>query len=209
MRRFWKRLVWGHYGVNTSIMNSTSRVIAAVAVLILIGLFAWWTMNGSQPSAPGSDTATTTATSTAPADTTTQAPAKSSTSTSGNTLKSVLTQKGSYECDYDQVQSTGQSHNVVYLSDGKMRAEFRTTSGNTTTANLSVYDGRYLYSWKEGMSTGTRTTVTKLSDLPSAIPQDLTSGTIYGTSYESVGWKCHAWIADAKLLAAPNYVTFR
>lgn len=190
------------------IMNSNTRVVVAIAVLVAIALFAWWTMSGSVPAQQSTDMATTTATSTASGSGAASAPSKTGSST-GNTLKSVLTQKGSYQCDYDQVQSTGQSHNVVYLSDGKMRAEFRTASGNTTTANLSVYDGRYLYSWREGMSTGTRTTVTKLSDLPSAIPQDLTSGKIYGTSYDSVGWKCHAWIPDAKILAAPNYVTFR
>ncbi len=191
-------------------MNSSTRAVAAVAILIIIALFAWWTL-GTSAAQPGGEMATTTATSTASG--TEAAPASSSGTgakgaVSGSTFKSVLTQKGNYECDYDQVQQSGQSHNVVYISDGKLRAEFRTTSGNTTAANLSVYDGRYLYSWKEGLSTGTRTTVTKLADLPSAIPQDLTSGKIYGTSYDSVGWKCHVWIPDAKLLAAPNYVTF-
>lgn len=191
-------------------MNSSIRALAAVAVLIIIGLIAWWTMSGSAASQSGDAMATTTATSTSAGGGTPVSGSPANTGgTSGNTFKSVLTQKGSYECDYDQVQQSSQSHNVVYLSDGKLRAEFRTTSGNTTSANLSVYDGRYLYSWKEGLSTGTRTTVTKLADLPSAIPQDLTSGKIYGTSYDSVGWKCHAWIPDAKLLTPPNYVTFR
>ena len=76
------------------------------------------------------------------------------------------------------------------------------------TANLAVYDGRYLYQWHEGTSVGTKMTLTSLSQLPSAIPQDLTSGTIYGSSYNSVGWNCHSWLTDKSLLAAPSYVTF-
>jgi hypothetical protein len=98
---------------------------------------------------------------------------------------------------------------VIYLSGGKLRAEFRTISGNVTAANLSIYDGHYLYSWKEGQSTGTKTGVTSLSQLPAAIPANLTSGKIYGNTYESVGWKCHAWIANNSILVPPSYVSFR
>jgi hypothetical protein len=124
-------------------------------------------------------------------------------------FKSVLAQKGNYQCDYDQVQSTGQKHNVIYISNGKMRAEFRSISGDVTATTISVYDGRYLYTWKEGFSTGTRSTITSLGQLPAAIPADLTSGKIYGNTYESVGWKCRVWLVDSKLLAPPSYVKFQ
>ena len=126
----------------------------------------------------------------------------------GSTYKSLLTQKGNYQCDYDQVTDSGKSHNVIYLSDGKLRAEFRTFSGNTSIGNIAVYDGHYLYSWQEGTSVGTKTLVTSLGQLPTAIPADLTSGHIYGSSYESVGWKCHTWLVDKSLLVVPSYLKY-
>ena len=107
------------------------------------------------------------------------------------------------------MQSTGQSHNVIYLSDGKLRAEFRTINGNITTTNISFYDGHYLYTWTEGKSTGTITMVTSLGQLPTAIPKDLMSGTIYGNTYNSVGWQCHPWIVDKTDLTIPTYVKFQ
>lgn len=125
-----------------------------------------------------------------------------------STYHSLLTQKGSYECDYSQVQSDGQSNNVIYISDGRLRGEFRKLSGNTSQANLMVYDGHYLYQWAEGQTKGTRTVLSALSQLPLVIPRDLTSGGIYGDSYQSVGWDCHSWIPVKSLLAPPSYVTF-
>jgi len=183
-------------------MNSKTALIVVI-VLILAALGLWY-------SAPGMTGVSETATSTAPAEPAQGQPPKSPTPIQGgNTYKSLLTQKGNYQCDYDQVQSTGQGHNVIYLSDGKMRAEFHNVTGDVKAGSLSVYDGRYLYVWDEGKTVGTRTTVTSLGQLPAAIPKDLTSGKIYGTAYESVGWKCHTWLVDKTLLVPPAYVKFQ
>jgi hypothetical protein len=182
----------------------------ALIVVIILGLGAWKYMTRPVDHAAfiPSDIATTTvATTSTPAE---NGPAaKPSPSKPAVQAGSLIAQKGSYQCDYDQVQQSGSSHNVIYLSGGKMRAEFRAKVGNITTAVISVYDGKYLYTWTEGLATGMRTSITSLNQLPTAIPKDLTSGTVYGSSFESVGWKCHAWIADKTLLAAPSYVTFK
>jgi hypothetical protein len=65
-----------------------------------------------------------------------------------------------------------------------------------------------MYQWSEGASQGKRTVLSSLSQLPAAIPKDLTSGTIIGNSYESVGWLCHTWLTNKSLLMPPSYVTF-
>jgi hypothetical protein len=124
------------------------------------------------------------------------------------TYHSLLTQKGSYECDYAGASAGGQTNNVIYIYGGKMRGEFRTISPGQSTANLFVYDGHYLYQWKEGSSTGTRTVLTSLSQLPLIIPKDLTSGAIIGDNYTSVGWQCHSWLTNQALLTPPSYVSF-
>ncbi len=184
--------------------------LSALAVFALaVWYFAYPAPQNSQSDAAQASTqvATTTPTS-EPTPVSAPAVKASGKSPSANTFKSLLTQTGSYQCDYSQVQSTGQSNNVIYIYGGKLRGEFRTSKNGDTIANLLVYDGRYLYSWQEGSSTGTRTLLTSLSQLPLVIPKDLTSGQIYGTNYESVGWNCHTWLTNKSLLTPPSYVTF-
>ena len=182
--------------------------ISITALLILLGI---WLYAMPQTAMAPSDLSTTTVSGVADMVSTTAAPAKpvAPAIKGGNTYKSLLTQKGNYQCDYSQVTSDGQSNNVVYISDGKLRAEFRSTIKGQEGANLSVYDGRYLYTWREGTSVGTKSLITSLGQLPTAIPKDLTSGAIHGDGVNSVGWDCHTWLVDKKLLTPPVYVTFK
>ncbi len=182
-----------------------NRMLIALGVIVVIALGVWLYTSNSASVAPSSNTATTPSPST---DGKTTSPTTPSGAGSGNTYKSLLRQNGSYKCDYAQVQSSGQGNSVIYIYGGKLRGEFRTTSGDVKAASLVVYDGHYLYTWTEGKSTGTRTVLTSLSQLPSVIPQDLTSGSIYGTSYNSVGWNCNYWLTDPKILIPPSYVKF-
>lgn len=124
-------------------------------------------------------------------------------------FKSLIALKGNHECKYEQVSGGSRSTNVIYLSDGKLRGEFRTTLANgTSLANLMVYDGVNLYVWKEGMSTGVRTQPKTIAELPDVIPTDITSAAVFGTSLDNVSWDCHAWSAKPSLLVKPSYVKF-
>jgi len=178
-------------------------MVWGLVIVVILAIGTWFLLvpSSTQQSA-GVNSATTTSQAT-----TQSAPKAPSPITGGNTYKSLLTQEGNYECDYDQVTTSGQNHNVVYISDGKLRAEFHNNTG-AGAASLAVYDGHYLYTWTEGKSTGTQTVVTSLGQLPAAIPQDLTSGKIYGNSTDSVGWKCHVWLVNKSLLVPPSYVKF-
>ena len=182
-----------------------NRMLVALGVILVLALGVWLYTSSGAGVAPSLNTATTPSPSTG---------GKTSPTTpagvgSGNTYKSLLTQNGSYKCDYAQVKSAGgQGTSVIYIYGGKLRGEFRSPSGDVKAGSLVVYDGHYLYSWTEGKSTGTKTVLTSLSQLPSVIPQDLTSGSIYGTTYNSVGWNCNYWLTDPKILVPPSYVKF-
>jgi hypothetical protein len=131
------------------------------------------------------------------------------TTTKPVTLKSILSIKGSYECKYEQVSQTQTSTNSIYLADNKLRAEFRTRySTGKSTLTMMVYDGRYLYVWTEGMSTGIRTEPKSISELPEVIPEDITSGRVLGTNSNSVSYDCHAWSKVGSMLVKPSYVKF-
>ena len=125
-----------------------------------------------------------------------------------STFRSIFTQSGNHECLYEQVTSSGKSSSRIYIADGKMRGEFRTVSGTDTTATLMIYSGGTLYSWKEGATTGKKSSIRSIAELPEAIPGDLTSGASFGVSLDNVSWDCHDWAKDPAVLMVPSYVKF-
>lgn len=148
-----------------------------------------------------SSTATTTTTTTGTNNT-------SNTTGMKSTLGGIFDAPGSYECKYEQVSPTLRATNVIYVADGKLRGEFRSATATTTTLSMVVYDGVNLYVWNEGQPTGKISQPKTIADLPSAIPEDITSGRILGTSSNNVSWDCHAWSKDASKLVRPSYVKF-
>ena len=123
-------------------------------------------------------------------------------------LSGIFAEKGNHQCDYEQVTQQNRSKHVIYISNGKMRAEFRTSEGINSDNTLMVYDGSYLYVWTEGKNTGTRTQPKTIKDLPSLIPEDISSGRILGSGINNVSWDCHAWSLDSSKLVPPSYVRF-
>lgn len=123
------------------------------------------------------------------------------------TFTNILPKLGNYQCDYEEVTQSNRSSNTVYLSDGKMRAEFRShdAKGNTV-ASIIVYDGLDLYSWTEGKSTGTVTRPKSISDFPSIIPKDIVTAKILGSGLYNASWNCHAWAKDPSMLVKPAYL---
>lgn len=189
-------------------MQYNRQAIAIGVIALLIIVFGWYTWRGA--GAPGSAATSTPATSTE------EQPAKPA-ATGGTTAgavkkptvyKSLITYGGSHRCDYEQVTTSRRTSGVVYVADGKMRAELRTRSTSLDARSIVVYDGRYLYSWTEGKSTGTKTQPSSISQLPLILPADLSSKTVLGTADNNVSWTCYDWVKDAKLLAPPTYVTF-
>ncbi len=191
-------------------MNRTAVLVLAFLVLgIGIG-FLLTQSSASVPTETSLPIATTSPATTTPAPKPTSPTKPTKPATTGtNGFKSIFTQSGSHECKYDQVSTTGRNVNVVYIADGKMRGEFRTVASSNSTGDLMVYNNGYLYVWKEGKTTGTKTLISSISELPHAIPTDLTSGAVLGTNANNVSWDCHTWIKDASLLAPPAYVTFK
>lgn len=185
-----------------------NNLIWVAVILVVVILAAIYIGSGSNSYQASTENATTTQVSN------TKTTVKSSTNPTlplagmNTSLGGIFSIKGNYQCDYEAVSPQGRASNVVYLSDGKMRGEFRTTGAFATNNNITVYDGKYLYVWTEGFSTGKVTEPKTLADLPGIIPQDVSSGRILGTSANNVSWNCHAWLRDASKLTRPSYVTF-
>jgi len=181
---------------------SKNFVITGIVIIVLVGLGIWYfsssnvSLNTTNPYGAATTSVSTTSTSTA-------------TTSHTNTFHSIFTQTGNYECSYESVGGTSvRSSSVIYIADGKMRGEFRTTTNTVTSANFMIYNGGYLYAWKEGATVGTKTTIKTLADLPAIIPTDLTSGKILGVSDNNVSWDCHNWAKDDSVFVIPSYVKF-
>jgi hypothetical protein len=180
-------------------MNKTYGI--GIIVLILIALGVWYISSKKDVQPVTQVVPQTTDTTTATTSVQTTA------STKTNTFKSIFSQSGNHECLFEQVLSGYKVSSVVYIADGKMRGEFRNSSG-TTAANLMIYNGGLLYTWKEGTKVGVKTSIKTIEDLPEVIPKDLTSGAIFGTSAGNVSWDCHAWAKKDSMFIIPSYVTF-
>lgn len=120
----------------------------------------------------------------------------------------LFPQKGNYQCVYETVTPNSRSTNTVYLSNGKMRGEFRSSTPDGSVTNMVVYDGKYLYVWLEGMNVGKITEPKSLADFPSIVPINITEGKILGDGYNSVSYDCYPWSKIDSYLQKPTYVNF-
>lgn len=122
------------------------------------------------------------------------------------TFTNLLPKLGNYQCDYEEVTQNTRSSNTVYLSDGKMRAEFRSRNAAGATNSIMVYDGINLYTWTEGMSVGTSIHPKTLSDFPSIIPRDIVAAKVLGSGLYNASWNCHPWSKDPSMIMKPSYL---
>lgn len=182
---------------------SSKTLIGGIVVLAVLALGIWYISSSNVGTSPTDGTATTSDTTTGTTDGNT-----SGTTANPNTFRSIFTQEGNNQCTYEQVEASSRSTNVIYIADGKMRGEFRTMTGNDTASSLMIYDGGFLYSWQEGQTTGKKTSLKSIADLPEAIPADISSGAIFGKSLDNVSWDCRSWAKDAKVFVIPTYVKF-
>ena len=184
-------------------MNRKMWVWVAVAVIVLLGL-VWFSFRTKPSENGGLYNSTTTSDSTV-----TNQPQKSAVYSDTDTYVSVFNQSGSHVCTYDQVTQTSRSSNTIYIADGKMRGEFRTTTGGVNSNNnIMVYNKGILYTWKEGMDNGTKIQIKTLADLPVSIPRDLTTNVVSGSGLNTSSWDCHNWRQDNSMLVPPTGVKF-
>ncbi len=180
----------------------------SVAVIVIV-LFAWLLSSGGNTPVPNENTNTSTGQNTNTDTTKPQVATnpKVVTPTITQTFTNVLPRLGNYQCDYEEVTQSTRSTNTIYLSEGKMRGEFRSrdAQGNVT-ASMMVYDGVNLYTWTEGKTTGTVTQPKSLSDFPPIIPKDIVGAKVLGSGLFSASWYCNPWPKDPSMLAKPSYL---
>lgn len=183
-------------------MNKTIAIVVIIIILLGLGWWAFYTPKTDTALVPtGTDTSLTSGGDSSGTGTNTTGGAV----TSPNTFKSIITQKGSYQCTYSQATQAGQTISTIYIADGMLRGEFRDIDA---VGNMMIYNKGTLYVWQEGKTTGTKTQVSTLAQLPAVIPRDLTSGSSLGSGINSVGWDCHQWTMKASLFTPSTAIKF-
>lgn len=184
-------------------MNRTIAIVVIIIILLGLGWWVFYTPETDTVVPTGTATTTTTGgTSTSGTGTNTTT---GGTATSPNTFKSIIAQKGSHKCTYSQASQAGQTISTIYIADGKLRGEFRDIDA---VGNMMIYNGGTLYVWQEGKTTGTKTQVTTLAQLPAVIPRDLTSGSSLGSGINAVGWDCYQSSNPASLFVPSTAIKF-
>lgn len=183
-------------------MNRTIAIVVIIIILLGLGWWVFYTPKTDTVVPTGTATTTTTG-GTNTSGTGTNTP--TSGATTPNTFKSIITQKGSYQCTYNQATQSGQTISTIYIADGMLRGEFRDIDA---VGNMMIYNKGTLYIWQEGKTVGTKTQINTLAQLPAIIPRDLTSSSSLGSGINSVGWDCHQWTKKASLFVPSTAIKF-
>ncbi len=195
-------------------MNARNIAVALGILIIGLGMWQYLSRSDTQLTPAPVETATSTvSTTTAPQQTTTSQPKKTvTTPTVPATRKPLLlflSGTQSTKCSYETVTDAARTSSVLFMSKGVLRGEFRTWNATSASTDFVHYDGSYVYTWKEGTSSGTKRVVATLADLPALIPRDLTGGSVLGTATNNASWDCHQWIVESAKMTLPTYVSFK
>ncbi len=184
-------------------MKKRDEYIVAGVVIVIALVLVWWWGTNSNYEVVGNNTenATKTTTTTKKSTNTTPAP-----NPVVDTFTNLLPKIGNYACTYEETTPAQRSTDVVYLSGGRMRAEFRTYTAQSGTNTLMVYDGVNIYKWTEGKATGEISHPKSLADFPSIIPKNILTGVSLGSGLNNASWNCRPWIVDPTLLVKPAYL---
>lgn len=118
-------------------------------------------------------------------------------------LKDLLTLGTAQTCTFNNQGSAGK----VYVSGGKVRGDFDTTTESTTTKSHMIIDGNTSYIWMDGQTTGF-----KMSFNPDQTPSATASTQTSTGSFDpraDMNYECSAWVVDSSMFALPSGVTFQ
>lgn len=184
--------------------NKTVTWVVATAVVFSSA----WYLSTNPSTETGQESPYATTTPTLPKDTTTKSPTTSGTIKTGTAPKPTSTSAKivgvgtlSYLFSFRQPlictikpSATVKRSGTMYISEGKMRANFVGTS--------MLHDGTYLYVWTQGASTGLK--------LPAA---SSVSGSLIATKggfdlANDLSFACNPWTTDATVFVPPSSIAF-
>ncbi len=167
-------------------MNKKIGALIVIVVLLLLGGGAYVMMNKSKTAPAAMVPATTPSGNTETA------------SQVKGTLKSLITSAVPQTCSFTNDQGASGS---VFVSGGKMRGDFSSTSNGKTFSGHMIIDNGYSYLWSDAMQRGMKMALNAVetTTAPAQGGMDVN---------QQVSYSCKPWIPDASKFALPANVTF-
>ena len=157
---------------------NTNAIIVGIAVIVVLGAGAWLLMGKSEEGGKF---------------------AGETVSGSGK-FSDFYTRSGSWKCDVRTETQGVTSEGVVYVSDGKIRADFDSTVSGNEVTSFMIHDGTSVYTWSSLQSQGVRMDVTEGEEV---------DGEAAGTGPQGdVEYNCAPWAADATVFIPPATIEF-
>lgn len=113
---------------------------------------------------------------------------------------------GSYKCVVTQTVATMTTNGVVYLDNGKVKAEFAVSvAGQSLSTSMIIRDG-YSYTWTS--NSPTKGFKTKIATGGQGDSSTGPKGTITWDGSQIGDYSCEEWTAEASMFEIPKTVTF-
>jgi hypothetical protein len=168
------------------------KIIIVVLILILIAAGAYLLMKKT-PQAPVNHAPVTIQ----------NKPANSKSQTMQGTIKSLLTAGKSQKCTYSSQLESSSVEGIVYVTNGKMKGDFTTTSKENKVTGHMIVDGGYSYIWTDLTSKGIKMAI-DLQQQPSSASANSQAPDIN----QSFSYTCQGWTPDNTVFAPPSNVSF-
>ncbi|MDP2632966.1 MAG: hypothetical protein Q8P25_04580 [Candidatus Curtissbacteria bacterium] len=174
-------------------MNKKIILIIA-ALLVVVGVGGFYAMQKSSKTSNDQTTSVNTG---------------SNSETIQGTLKNLLSGGKSQQCTYSNTQDSASVEGTIYIADGKMRGDYKTTSNGTTTSGHMIVDSAFSYIWTDD-NQGFK--------YPIPAEQPSASGPSGNAQInqenapdlnQSFNYSCKGWNAENSVFTPPSSVNFQ
>jgi hypothetical protein len=185
---------------------NTKTIAIVIGVIVVLGAGYYFYSNsptysnnsttGTNPLYQGTDT-------TKPATGTTHpSSVVSATGKFTGTMAQLASRGGAYKCTFDASTAAAQSTGTTYVSDGKVRTDFKTVAGGVPVQSHMIQTGGYIYMWTTIAPTGVKIKVGPVDSTPAG------QNAQYNAANASYTYDCQGWTADVSEFQFPSGVTF-
>jgi len=106
------------------------------------------------------------------------------------------------KCTFSYKSDTSSTEGTVYVTQNKLRGDFKVTSAKKTSSMYMLRNGETNYIWGDDLPTGIKMTL-KLEDLAGN-----TQAQGYVDVNQKVDYKCTPWVIDNALFTPPSNIKF-
>ena len=118
----------------------------------------------------------------------------------------LMARGGDHKCTFDQTVENSHSTGTVYISNGKMRGDFKSdvsaAGTNMSVESHMISDGEFMYTWSSMMPTGFKMKIDQASS-----PSDEAGQGTFDANMK-LSYDCAPWSPGSSQFTLPSSITF-